>query len=79
MGFKKVMRWDDGNRIFRIARFTWTKGARQDIGKGEAYSAKLSLGISLKPFECKSCCDGFTICLLGLRVHFQKSFGGIYV
>jgi hypothetical protein len=42
MTLKKVCRYSQGERLFRVCRLLWTRGT---VGDGQGYSCKLSLGL----------------------------------
>lgn len=69
--FKRVMRFDEIQRHFRLFRVMWEVGT---VGDGKGYSAKLAVGIMPKLFHR----EGGRLTILGLRVHYCRSFGGIF-
>jgi hypothetical protein len=69
--FKRVMRFDEIQRHFRLFRVMWEVGT---VGDGKGYSAKLAVGIMPKFFHR----EGGRLTILGLRVHYCRSFGGIF-
>ncbi len=76
MKFKSVLRYDPTLRAIRLGRLMWTRGT---VGDGKGYSVKLSVALapSLFLFARDTC--GWTLRLLGLRLHMKRSYGGIHV
>ncbi len=72
MKVKKVLRKD--GRLIRIFRVMWIRGT---VGDGKGYSCCFSVGLFPEAFrwEHKSA-DEWRLWLCGLRLHFQRSFGG---
>lgn len=74
--FKRVMRYDPSFKCFRVCRVMWTRGT---VGDGKGYSAKLSLAFRPRLLVWSSTSyPEWAATFLGIRVHFQKSFGGIH-
>lgn len=75
MTFKTVFRRD--GRLIRLCRVVWNRGT---VGDGRGYSCKLSLGLSPYMFYYANGREIHSLMLIvcGIRVHFQKSFGGIF-
>lgn len=69
--FKRVFRIDEIQRHLRLFRIMWEVGT---VGDGRGYSAKLAIGLMPKLFHRE---DG-RITILGLRVHYARSYGGIW-
>ena len=69
--FKRVMRFDEIQHHFRLFRVMWEVGT---VGDGKGYSAKLAVGMMPKLFHR----EGGRLTILGLRVHYCRSFGGIF-
>lgn len=67
MKLKRVMRWDRDARLLRVRRVTWGDGHR-----------KLSLGLRRRLFAYRREWDGWLLTVLGVRVHYQRSYGGRY-
>lgn len=74
MKLKRVFRRDGA--LIRLFRLMWTKGR---VGDGNGYSCKLTLGLYPCPFSWRSSGDEWFLYLGGLRIHFQRSWGGIHV
>ena len=74
--FRGVMRLDRTSRMLRLARLLWQRGA---IGDGRGYSSSLSLALRPKVFERRRERDGWLLTLACIRLHYQRSWGGIQV
>jgi hypothetical protein len=74
--FKWVGRLDKESRILRLCRLMWTRGM---VGDGNGYSVKLSLALRPAFFCFHREWQQFFLTVLGVRVHFQRSYGGIHV
>lgn len=70
---KLFCRWDSSARLLRLGRLVWATGRNPGPGW---YSAKLSLALTPRLFGFSTGFHEWAVTLLGLRVHFQKSFGG---
>lgn len=68
----KVVLTRQGWRI-RLCRLLWSRGKP---GAG-GYSAAFSLGLSPRLFRWQPECYGWIACLFGVRVHYQRSYGGV--
>ena len=73
MKFKPVFRRD--GRLIRLCRLVWTRGK---VGDGKGYSCKLSLGLQPTAFHFSREFKAIFLTILGLRIHFEQSFGGIH-
>lgn len=75
MRLKWIGRYDPGLRALRLGRALWERGT---VGDGNGYSAKLSLALHTKLFRWRHW-DGREWCLTlaGVRVHYQRAYGGI--
>ena len=76
MKIKPVFCWDSYQRKYRIGRVMWQRGR---VGDGVGYSVKLSLAVGPRLLRFGRDCQGWTLALLGLIVHYEKSFGGRHV
>ena len=74
MKIKKIMRWDDTQRKYRLFRATWTWG---DVGYG-GYSVKVSLAIRPKWLGWGKEYWGCTLTMLGFSMHYKRSYGGTH-
>lgn len=73
---KRVLRSDEIQRHFRLFRIMWEVGT---VGDGKGYSAKLAFGLRPRFFEReRECGKAFLFTILGLRVHYSRSKGGIF-
>ena len=76
MTFKFVMRYSPPERLLRLFRLVWRWGC---VGDGVGYSAKLSFGLTPTIFGAQKEFGGWRVIFLGLRVHLQRSWGGVIV
>jgi hypothetical protein len=76
MKFRWVGKLDIQGRILRLFRVMWIRGT---VGDGHGYSAKLSLALRPALFGFHREWQQFFVTVLGVRVHFQRSYGGIHV
>jgi hypothetical protein len=76
MKFKWVGTWEERTRVLRLFRVTWTRGT---VGDGNSYSAKFSVALRPVLFSVRQEWQSVCVTVLGLRVHFQRSYGGIFV
>lgn len=76
MKFKWVGRLDARLKMLRLFRVMWTRGKVGMPGGG--YSAKFSVALrpSLLSFHREF--DEWLLTILGVRLHFQKSHGGLH-
>lgn len=77
MRFKSILRYDEIQRHFRLFRLLWERG---EVGKpGGGYSAKLSVAVEPKLFRFeKGVTHVWLLTLLGVRVGYARSYGGIF-
>lgn len=72
-----VNRWDSRDKVLRLFRITWRRGR---AGDGYGYGAKLTLALRPKVFawlRSKDCAE-VILTILGVRLHYQRSYGGFY-
>lgn len=75
--FKRVLRFDEIQKHFRLFRLLWERGTPGIPGGG--YSAKLAIGLRPRLFEReREYGKAFLFTVLGLRIHYSRSYGGIY-
>jgi hypothetical protein len=75
--FKPVMRFDEIQKHLRLFRLLWERGTPGTPGGG--YSAKLAIGLRPRLFEReREYGKAFLITILGLRIHYSRSYGGIF-
>ncbi|MBO0125203.1 hypothetical protein [Agrobacterium sp. OT33] len=75
--FRKVLRSDEIQRHFRLFRLLWERGTPGVPGGG--YSAKLAIGLRPRFFEReRESGKAFLFTILGLRIHYSRSYGGIF-
>ncbi len=68
---KRVFRYDDRQKHMRLFRLMWERGT---VGDGKGYSAKLAVGLLPKLFHY----DDGRLTIFGLRIHYARSYGGIF-
>ena len=74
---KRVLRFDEIQRHFRLFRVLWQRGT---VGDGSGYSVKLSFALTPKLFLWHRDARTDRLCVfLGIRVHYVRSYGGIMV
>lgn len=71
-----IGRWDSTQKLFRLARFVWQRGTVGDGSGG--YSAKFTVGLTPRLFCFGREYAGWRLALCGLRLGYQRSYGGIY-
>jgi hypothetical protein len=74
MTLKLVGRWSPPERMLRLARVIWSVGEGPGMGRG--YSAKLSVALRPSLLAFRRECDGWLLTVCGLRLHYQRSYGG---
>jgi hypothetical protein len=78
MRFKWVLRRDEIQQHFRLFRIMWERGNPVVPGSG-GYSAKLAIGLRPRIYEREQEFGAaFLVTILGLRVHYARSYGGIF-
>lgn len=75
MTFRRIFRYDPDNQLLRLLRMTWQ---RETVGDGKGYSAKFTLGLRPCLFSFRREYGGWLLTILGLRLHYDRSFGGIH-
>lgn len=68
---KRVMRFDEIQRHFRLLRIMWERGT---LGGGYGYSVKLAFGLWPRLLGYDRTFSILTV--LGLRIHYSRSYGG---
>lgn len=73
--FSLIARWDKYARIYRVFRFVRSRNAKN----GEwHYDEKFTLALCPSLFTFKREYWGLIVCVLGLRFHYQRAYGGRY-
>lgn len=75
MRVKSVFRKASDERLIRLFRLMWIRGT---VGDGKGYSAMLSFGLSPRLIAFQKGWHEFRVWLLGVRIHYQRSYGGIH-
>lgn len=77
MRFKWVGRYDPGARMLRLARVMWERGT---VGDGKGYSTKVSVALRPALFAWnRTGYPEWMLTVMGVRLHVQRSYGGIQV
>ncbi len=80
MVWKPVLRWDKTAKLFRVGRLMWERGT---VGDGKGYSGKLSFALWLSKHGLCRCWKeegrDWIVSILGLRFHYERSYGGRFV
>lgn len=76
MKAKWIMTADGTQRIIRLARVVWTNGTVGDGSGG--YSVKLTFALAPRLFRFSRQYDGWFLTIAGIRIHYARSYGGIY-
>lgn len=71
-----VLRPARRERLFRVARAVWQRGV---VGDGRGYSSSVSLALRPALFSWRKEWDGWLLTVAGVRLHYQRSYGGIQV
>lgn len=74
MKFQPVFRKD--GRLIRLFRVMWIRG---HVGDGVGYSVKLSIGLYPRLLKFERGWEEWRLWIAGLRIHAQRSYGGIHV
>lgn len=70
--FKTVGTWAPDERVLRLFRVVWSRG---HLGNG-GYTAKVSFALMPKLLQFKRGYWSLLVVLLGVRVHYMRSYGG---
>lgn len=73
MKIQRVMRWDPVAKLLRLGRLIYDRGT---VGDGKGYSAKLSLALTSRLLRFRREFRGWIVTVLGVRVHYCRSYGG---
>jgi hypothetical protein len=74
---KWVGRWSPEEKVLRLFRVVWCRGTPGTASGG--YSAKFSVSLSPRLFSVRREFWSYAITLLGLRLHYMRSYGGYIV
>lgn len=80
MKFKTVLRWSPHEKLYRLFRIIWRRGLGPGHGLPGHYDAELT--VALCPpwrFGFRLDLDGWRLWGFGVRLHHEKSFGGVIV
>lgn len=70
--FKRVLRLDTIQRHYRLFRVMWERG-RPGFG---GYSAKFSVALTPRLLLFTRQPNGWLVTVLGVRLHYARSYGG---
>ena len=73
---RRIFRYDPMARLFRLGRCVWQRGT---VGDGQGYSVKLTLALHPRLWSYRREMTGFVLSVCGVRLHYQRSYGGINV
>lgn len=73
---KTVFRYDPRQLKFRVFHILWQNG---HVGDGNGYSAKLAFAIRPIIFRWEIESFGWRLILLGVDIHYLRTYGGIFV
>jgi hypothetical protein len=79
MKVKSVFRWSPHERLYRIGRIIWRRGKGPGHGAPRNYDAQLTLALCPTLFRWESRSDCWFLRLLGIRIHYERSYGGVIV
>lgn len=77
MRIKWVFYWDTIQGFLRVGRLMWERGTP---GDGSGYSVKLSFALDpriFQPLRTDALSD-WRLTVFGLRVHYCRSYGGVF-
>lgn len=66
--------WDSRAKLLRIGRLVWKRGDGPGFGKG--WCSKLSLALTPRVARFDRAWHEWAVTLLGVRIHYQRSYGG---
>lgn len=73
MQFKRVMRYDSRQKLYRLGRFLWSCGK---VGDGKGFSVKFSIALSRALFQFRRDRNEWLLTLFGVRLHYRRAYGG---
>lgn len=74
MRLKIVNRYAPTERTYRLCRFLWERGTRGERGW---YSAKFSVALRPSLFHFGTGYGEWFLTVLGVRMHYQRAYGGV--
>ena len=80
MKIKTVFRYSPPERLYRLFRFIWRRGKGPGHGSPANYDAELTVALC-PPWRIgfRRECDGWRCLSLGIRLHHERSYGGVIV
>ena len=76
MNVRRIMRYDPTTRMVRLFRLVYQRGT---VGDGTGYSCKISAAFQPRMFQWIGHRDEWFLTTLGVRVHYQRSYGNVHV
>lgn len=76
MKLKPIMTWSPSERKLRLVRLIWERGT---VGDGKGYSAFFSLALMPRLFLVERTFFKFRVVILGISLHWRRSYGGRFV
>ena len=76
MKLKPIMTWSASDRKLRLLRLIWERGT---VGDGKGYSAFFSLALMPRLFLIERTLFKFRVVILGISLHWRRSYGGRFV
>lgn len=70
---KLFVRWDERAKLLRLGRLVWARGKMMHGG----WTAKLSLALTPRIVQFRRDWSEWQVTLLGVRLHYQRSYGGV--
>jgi hypothetical protein len=74
MKIKSVLTYDSSCKRLRLFRCLWQYGI---VGDGEGFSVALSCALTPQMFCLERAWSSIAVSLFGIRLHYQRSYGGI--
>lgn len=80
MCIKTVLRWSRPEKLYRLFRIVWRRGLGPGHGAPDNYDAELTVALC-PPWRIgfRRDLDGWRLWALGVRLHHEKSYGGVIV
>jgi hypothetical protein len=72
---KLFVTWDKRSKLLRLGRLVWARGTMMHGG----HTAKLSLALTPKLLHFSRDWNEWCAVLCGIRIHYQRSCGGVIV
>lgn len=76
MRYQSVFTWSASERKIRLFRIIWEHRGSQIGLDPMAYSAMVSFSLVPRIYRNEPVLFGFDVSVLGLRIHYQRNYGG---